>query len=183
MKTDLKYERELIKTKKIIFEQVNSKTKEEIIDFLYDNVFLFMPKGEYKKKLLLDIFEKSFEEKENNLIHFTLNEINFLKSLESDRNRKMFFCLIVWKKILHETRDFVEFNFDEIFSIAFERNQLSGLKREHLSHLVKYGLDFRSVGSKSAKPCYKLPDFGDSELYTEVNTKDLKEFFNNNLKG
>lgn len=153
---------------------------EEVVDKVYKNYIPSLPSGEYKKQILCDAFKKfyftlSLTESEDPKVSFTSAEVKFLRGISKKEIKELFYLLFFYKKQHEHPSGWIRFDFEEVVRPASQWIVRTKYKREDMSALVEYGFEMRSIGSKAAIPCFKLPDIEDSENMFEVGYLDLEQ--------
>lgn len=128
---------------------------------LSNNFLTEAPNAAYKVNILNVLREKN-EEKQKDPKNVSVclfpKEIAYLTAIKDPFIKELFYSLILYQKINPHESNWIHFDFQNILRMIYSEKELEKIKREDFSKLVPYGLDFRVVGSKTAIPCYKLPD-------------------------
>lgn len=183
MMIDDKYGRELQTVFAYIRHNIN-RDREELEAYIASHYFLFLPEGEYRESFIRDICDRAVKDEENEKPYcLSTEELLYLSSIEEQWLKKIILCLILWRREEDEHRSYVKFDFDKIFSLLFSPKEIKGLKREDLAPLSKYGIDFRVIGSKKPKTCYKLPVAYGADIAWIGSKDEIKDLIDNNVKN
>lgn len=127
---------------------MKKKIKEQDIETLFSNLVC----GDS-----LNILKEVFREQDyknlvetDQVISFYDLEIEFLKSLPSEKIKRLFYSLLCFEKLHWHESGWIRFEIDEIAEIG----GLKMLKCEDFADLVPFGLKMRVTGSKNAVSTY-----------------------------
>ena len=157
----------------LCLQQQENLSIEESVERLYMTTMPQIPNNEQKKELLLKAFYKiyytmSLAEEES--VPFFVEEVEFLSSISKPSIKQLFYLLFFYKKNHEHHSGWIRFNFDEVIAPISNFKTKHKFKREDLQELVPFGFEMRSIGSKAAIPCFKLPDLETmGEIAFEVN--------------
>lgn len=105
----------------------------------------------------LNILKEVFREQDyktkietEQVISFYDLEIEFLKSLPSEKIKRLFYSLLCFEKLHWHESGWIRFEIDELAELG----GLKTLKCEDFSDLVPFGLKMRVTGSKNAVSTY-----------------------------
>lgn len=158
----------------------NSEAVKIFIEENYNKYFNDLPDGEYKIKLLNVIYKrylKSDMEIGTHPITITQNEIKFLQSLPNELIKKLFYSLIVRAKVKPHISGWVSLDFENTIFYALEDNKAKNAKIEIYSQCTEYGFDTLVRGSTKPVLCFKLPDFGESDIIFEFTDGEARDKF------
>lgn len=148
---------------KKLLEEIEDKDPNIKVDIakVQDKVFKGIPNGEEKVNVLFQMLINSNIESEDPVnVEFTKREISFLKNGGlSDKNKLLFYALMVYSKVHPHESGWINLDFYEVLRMAVDEENIESYRREDLSDLTNFGLQFRVVGAKQAIPCFKLPAF------------------------
>ena len=91
-----------------------------------------------------------YREEMDRLICFYDLEIEFLKSLPSEKIKRLFYSLLCFEKLHWHESGWIRFEIDELAELG----GLKTLKCEDFADLVSFGLKMRVTGSKNAVSTY-----------------------------
>ena len=159
------------------YESIDDK-----IRAVQDKVFEHIPCGEYKVEMLKQMLINESAEYANafKTIDILAGEIEILRSMKTIECKRLYFSLLIHSKLYPHETNWIAFNKDAVIRTVFDETIVEYSKHENFSELIKYGLDFRVIGSKSAIPCYRMPDVKDisivySILYDKKQCYDIFE--------
>ena len=127
---------------------MKKKIKEQDIETLFSNLVC-----ENSLNILKEIFrEQDYKTKieTEQVISFYDLEIEFLKSLPSEKIKRLFYSLLCFEKLHWHESGWIRFEIDELAELG----GLKTLKCEDLADLVPFGLKMRVTGSKNAVSTY-----------------------------
>ena len=127
---------------------MKKKIKEQDIETLFSNLVC-----ENSLNILKEVFrEQDYKTKieTEQVISFYDLEIEFLKSLPSEKIKRLFYSLLCFEKLNWHDSGWIRFEIDELAEIG----GLKTLKCEDFADLVPFGLKMRVTGSKSAVSTY-----------------------------
>lgn len=154
-------------------QQQENLSIEESVEKLYMNTIPQIPNTEQKKELLIDAFRKisyTLSLCDESSVPFLVEEVEFLTSIQKSSIKQLFYLLFFYKKNHEHHSGWIRFNFDEVIAPMSNFKTKHKFKREDLQELVPFGFEMRSIGSKAAIPCFKLPDLETTgEIAFEVN--------------
>lgn len=127
---------------------MKKKIKEQDIETLFSNLVC-----ENSLNILKEVFrEQDYKKKieTEQVISFYDLEIEFLKSLPSEKIKRLFYSLLCFEKLHWHESGWIRFEIDELAELG----GLKTLKCEDFSDLVPFGLKMRVTGSKNAVSTY-----------------------------
>lgn len=127
---------------------MKKKIKEQDIETLFSNLVC-----EDSLNILKEVFREQDYKKTieiDQVISFYDLEIEFLKSLPSEKIKRLFYSLLCFEKLHWHESGWIRFEIDELAEIGGLKN----LKREDFADLVPFGLKMRVTGSKNAVSTY-----------------------------
>ena len=127
---------------------MKKKIKEQDIETLFSNLVC-----EDSLNILKEVFrEQDLRTKieAGRVISFYDLEIEFLKSLPSEKIKRLFYSLLCFEKLHWHESGWIRFEIDELAELG----GLKTLKCEDFSDLVTFGLKMRVTGSKNAVSTY-----------------------------
>lgn len=83
-------------------------------------------------------------------ISFYDREVEFLRSLPSEKIKRLFYSLLCFEKLHWHESGWIRFEIDELAELGGLKN----LRCEDFADLVPFGLDMRVTGSKNAVTTY-----------------------------
>lgn len=157
--------------------------REEIADCIGEDSLSFLPNGAYKKDIIKSMYDyqKNKVAEEEIMIDITQNEYDYIKSIQETKLRKLCYCLVLWRRVQKEERNYVRFEFKNILSLFFTNKEIEKIKQEDFAPMCKYGLDFRVVGKKKPRLCYSLPVDISGDIAYSFNKNDIKQFWGDNF--
>ena len=127
---------------------MKKKIKEQDIETLFSNLVC-----ENSLNILKEVFrEQDYKTKieTEQVISFYDLEIEFLKSLPSEKIKRLFYSLLCFEKLHWYESGWIRFEIDELAELG----GLKTLKCEDFADLVSFGLKMRVTGSKNAVSTY-----------------------------
>ena len=127
---------------------MKKKIKEQDIETLFSNLVC-----ENSLNILKEVFhEQDYKTKieTEQVISFYDLEIEFLKSLPSEKIKRLFYSLLCFEKLHWHESGWIRFEIDELAELG----GLKTLKCEDFADLVTFGLKMRVTGSKNAVSTY-----------------------------
>ena len=127
---------------------MKKKIKEQDIETLFSNLVC-----ENSLNILKEVFrEQDYKKKieTEQVISFYDLEIEFLKSLPSEKIKRLFYSLLCFEKLHWHESGWIRFEIDELAELG----GLKTLKCEDFADLVSFGLKMRVTGSKNAVSTY-----------------------------
>ncbi len=127
---------------------MKKKIKEQDIETLFSNLVC-----ENSLNILKEVFrEQDYKTKieTEQVISFYDLEIEFLKSLPSEKIKRLFYSLLCFEKLHWHESGWIRFEIDELAELG----GLNTLKCEDFADLVPFGLKMRVTGSKNAVSTY-----------------------------
>ena len=127
---------------------MKKKIKEQDIETLFSNLVC-----ENSINILKEVFrEQDYKTKieTEQVISFYDLEIEFLKSLPSEKIKRLFYSLLCFEKLHWHESGWIRFEIDELAELG----GLKTLKCEDFADLVPFGLKMRVTGSKNAVSTY-----------------------------
>ena len=127
---------------------MKKKIKEQDIETLFSNLVC-----ENSLNILKEVFrEQDYKTKieTEQVISFYNLEIEFLKSLPSEKIKRLFYSLLCFEKLHWHESGWIRFEIDELAELG----GLKTLKCEDFADLVSFGLKMRVTGSKNAVSTY-----------------------------
>ena len=127
---------------------MKKKIKEQDIETLFSNLVC-----ENSLNILKEVFrEQDYKTKieTEQVISFYDLEIEFLKSLPSEKIKRLFYSLLCFEKLHWHESGWIRFEIDELAELG----GLKTLKCEDFADLVLFGLKMRVTGSKNAFSTY-----------------------------
>ena len=127
---------------------MKKKIKEQDIETLFSNLVC-----ENSLNILKEVFrEQDYKTKieTEQVISFYDLEIEFLKSLPSEKIKRLFYSLLCFEKLHWHESGWIRFEIDELAELG----GLKTLKCEDFADLVLFGLKMRVTGSKNAVSTY-----------------------------
>ena len=127
---------------------MKKKIKEQDIETLFSNLVC-----ENSLNILKEVFrEQDYKTKieTEQVISFYDLEIEFLKSLPSEKIKRLFYSLLCFEKLHWHESGWIRFEIDELAELG----GLKTLKCEDFADLVSFGLKMRVTGSKNAVSTY-----------------------------
>ena len=127
---------------------MKKKIKEQDIETLFSNLVC-----ENSLNILKEVFrEQDYKKKieTEQVISFYDLEIEFLKSLPSEKIKRLFYSLLCFEKLHWHESGWIRFEIDELAELG----GLKTLKCEDFADLVPFGLKMRVTGSKNAVSTY-----------------------------
>ena len=127
---------------------MKKKIKEQDIETLFSNLVC-----EDSLNILKEVFrEQDLRTKieAGQVISFYDLEIEFLKSLPSEKIKRLFYSLLCFEKLHWHESGWIRFEIDELAELG----GLKTLKCEDFADLVPFGLKMRVTGSKNAVSTY-----------------------------
>lgn len=127
---------------------MKKKIKEQDIETLFSNLVC-----EDNLNILKEVFREQDYKKTieiDQVISFYDLEIEFLKSLPSEKIKRLFYSLLCFEKLHWHESGWIRFEIDELAEIG----GLKTLKCEDFADLVPFGLKMRVTGSKNAVSTY-----------------------------
>ena len=127
---------------------MKKKIKEQDIETLFSNLVC-----EDSLNILKEVFrEQDLRTKieTEQVISFYDLEIEFLKSLHSEKIKRLFYSLLCFEKLHWHESGWIRFEIDELAELG----GLKTLKCEDFADLVPFGLKMRVTGSKNAVSTY-----------------------------
>ena len=127
---------------------MKKKIKEQDIETLFSNLVC-----ENSLNILKEVFrEQDYKKKieTEQVISFYDLEIEFLKSLPSEKIKRLFYSLLCFEKLHWHESGWIRFEIDELAELG----GLKTLKCEDFADLVLFGLKMRVTGSKNAVSTY-----------------------------
>ena len=132
---------------------MKKKIKEQDIETLFSNLVC-----EDSLNILKEVFrEQDLRTKieAGQVISFYDLEIEFLKSLPSEKIKRLFYSLLCFEKLHWHESGWIRFEIDELAELG----GLKTLKCEDFADLVSFGLKMRVTGSKNAVSTYYSIDW------------------------
>ena len=132
---------------------MKKKIKEQDIETLFSNLVC-----ENSLNILKEVFrEQDYKTKieTEQVISFYDLEIEFLKSLPSEKIKRLFYSLLCFEKLHWHESGWIRFEIDELAELG----GLKTLKCEDFADLVPFGLKMRVTGSKNAVSTYYSIDW------------------------
>ena len=131
------------------------KNGTETMEELEDSFLPSVKNKDAKRKLLGKMKEIWLEKIQNQLLdEFTISfydlEIEFLKSLPSEKIKRLFYSLLCFEKLHWHESGWIRFEIDDLAELG----GLKTLKCEDFADLVPFGLKMRVTGSKNAVSTY-----------------------------
>lgn len=127
---------------------MKKKIKEQDIETMFSNLVC---------ENSLNILKEAFREQDyktkietEQVISFYNLEIEFLKSLPSEKIKRLFYSLLCFEKLHWHESGWIRFEIDELAELG----GLKTLKCEDFADLVPFGLKMRVTGSKNAVSTY-----------------------------
>lgn len=127
---------------------MKKKIKEQDIETMFSNLVC---------ENSLNILKEAFREQDyktkietEQVISFYNLEIEFLKSLPSEKIKRLFYSLLCFEKLHWHESGWIRFEIDELAELG----GLKALKCEDFADLVPFGLKMRVTGSKNAVSTY-----------------------------
>ena len=127
---------------------MKKKIKEQDIETLFSNLVC-----ENSLNILKEVFrEQDYKTKieTEQVISFYDLEIEFLKSLPSEKIKRLFYSLLCFEKLHCHESGWIRFEIDDLAELG----GLKTLKCEDFADLVPFGLKMRVTGSKNAVSTY-----------------------------
>ena len=127
---------------------MKKKIKEQDIETLFSNLVC-----EDSLNILKEVFrERDYKTKieTEQVISFYDLEIEFLKSLPSEKIKRLFYSLLCFEKLHWHESGWIRFEIDELAELG----GLKTLKCKDFADLVPFGLKMRVTGSKNAVSTY-----------------------------
>lgn len=127
---------------------MKKKIKEQDIETLFSNLVC-----ENSLNILKEVFrEQNYKTKieTEQVISFYNLEIEFLKSLPSEKIKRLFYSLLCFEKLHWHESGWIRFEIDDLAELG----GLNTLKCEDFADLVPFGLKMRVTGSKNAVSTY-----------------------------
>ena len=127
---------------------MKKKIKEQDIETLFSNLVC-----ENSLNILKEVFrEQDYKTKieTEQVISFYDLEIEFLRSLPSEKIKRLFYSLLCFEKLHWHESGWIRFEIDELAELG----GLKILKCEDFADLVPFGLKMRVTGSKNAVSTY-----------------------------
>ena len=127
---------------------MKKKIKEQDIETLFSNLVC-----EDSLNILKEVFrEQACKTKieTEQVISFYDLEIEFLRSLPSEKIKRLFYSLLCFEKLHWHESGWIRFEIDELAELG----GLKTLKCEDFADLVPFGLKMRVTGSKNAVSTY-----------------------------
>lgn len=127
---------------------MKKKIKEQDIETLFSNLVC-----EDSLNILKEVFREQDYKKTieiDQVISFYDLEIEFLKSLPSEKIKRLFYSLLCFEKLHWHESGWIRFEIDELAELG----GLKTLKCEDFADLVPFGLKMRVTGSKNAVSTY-----------------------------
>ena len=127
---------------------MKKKIKEQDIETLFSNLVC-----ENSLNILKEVFrEQDYKTKieTEQVISFYDLEIEFLKSLPSEKIKRLFYSLLCFEKLHWHESGWIRFEIDELAKFG----GLKTLRCEDFADLVPFGLKMRVTGSKNAVSTY-----------------------------
>ena len=127
---------------------MKKKIKEQDVETLFSNLVC-----EDSLNILKEVFrEQDLRTKieTEQVISFYDLEIEFLKSLPSEKIKRLFYSLLCFEKLHWHESGWIRFEIDELAELG----GLKTLKCEDFADLVPFGLKMRVTGSKNAVSTY-----------------------------
>lgn len=127
---------------------MKKKIKEQDIETLFSNLVC-----ENSLNILKEVFrEQNYKTKieTEQVISFYDLEIEFLKSLPSEKIKRLFYSLLCFEKLHWHESGWIRFEIDDLAELG----GLKTLKCEDFADLVPFGLKMRVTGSKNAVSTY-----------------------------
>ena len=127
---------------------MKKKIKEQDIETLFSNLVC-----EDSLNILKEVFrEQACKTKieTDQVISFYDLEIEFLKSLPSEKIKRLFYSLLCFEKLHWHESGWIRFEIDELAELG----GLKTLRCEDFADLVPFGLKMRVTGSKNAVSTY-----------------------------
>lgn len=181
MRKDLKFEKQeqefLDQIKNIIDDPdvVRNFIKEN-----YNNFFPTMPRGEYKIRLLNQIYKQYLNrdvDKGNHCVSITDTEIAFLQSLPNELIKRLFYSLLVRAKVKPHVSGWISLDFENTIFYALNNKEARKAKIEIYSQCTEYGFETLVRGSTKPVLCFKLPDMGEGKVVFEFADGKAREMF------
>lgn len=98
----------------------------------------------------IDLFLREKHEKMDVTISFYQKEIEFIRSLPTEKIKRIFYSLLCYEKLHWHESGWIRFEIDELAELG----GLKTLKCEDFADLVPFGLKMRVTGSKNAVSTY-----------------------------
>ena len=127
---------------------MKKKIKEQDIETLFSNLVC-----EDSLNILKEVFrEQDYKTKieTEQVISFYDLEIEFLRSLPSEKIKRLFYSLLCFEKLHWHESGWIRFEIDDLAELG----GLKTLKCEDFADLVPFGLKMRVTGSKNAVSTY-----------------------------
>lgn len=127
---------------------MKKKIKEQDIETLFSNLVC-----EDSLNILKEVFREQDYKKlveTDQVISFYDLEIEFLKSLSSEKIKRLFYSLLCFEKLHWHESGWIRFEIGELAELS----GLKTLKCEDFADLVSFGLKMRVTGSKNAVSTY-----------------------------
>ena len=127
---------------------MKKKIKEQDIETLFSNLVC-----ENSLNILKEVFrEQDYKTKieTEQVISFYDLEIEFLKSLPSEKIKRLFYSLLCFEKLHWHESGWIRFEIDDLAELG----GLKTLKCEDFADLGPFGLEMRVTGSKNAVSTY-----------------------------
>ena len=130
----------------------NMKSR-DLIKIALEHPFGFKD-DELNIKLVGILYEKYEEDERKKYlignIDFYEKEIEFLRSLPTEKIKRLFYSLLCFEKLHWHESGWIRFEIDELAELGGLKN----LRCEDFADLVPFGLDMRVTGSKNAVTTY-----------------------------
>ncbi len=127
---------------------MKKKIKEQDIETLFSNLVCENSLNILKEVLREQDYKIKIETE--HVISFYDLEIEFLKSLPSEKIKRLFYSLLCFEKLHWHESGWIRFEIDELAELG----GLKTLKCEDFADLVSFGLKMRVTGSKNAVSTY-----------------------------
>ena len=127
---------------------MKKKIKEQDIETLFSNLVCENSLNILKKVFREQNYKTKIETEQ--VMSFYDLEIEFLKSLPSEKIKRLFYSLLCFEKLNWHESGWIRFEIDELAELC----GLKTLKCEDFADLVPFGLKMRVTGSKNAVSTY-----------------------------
>ena len=175
-RNDFEHETEMLF---VLLDNAGEEGTESVITTYSAKLFLDIVDDRSRLALMRKLASNYWSKKHEDALMFvmTAGDIAACEAIPDAELKKLFYCLVVQKKLHPHSSGWVRLDWPAILTIAFEDYEAKKIKIERLSDLRPYGMDMRVIGSKNPVLCFSIPDFATEEVVAEQMRKDAKDFF------
>ena len=169
----------------ILLQNTPADDYEELIEECAPVFFSSIPSVESRKillrRLVRNYLTKCFAEQEE--FFLTAQDIERCGAINDPLLKRVFYCLLVQSRLHPHKNGWVELDWPNILTIAFDKKTASKIKIETLADLKPFGLDMRVIGSQNPILCFSFPAEDDISPVRCLKRQEAKQFFEKELRN